>query len=238
MNIRPYAVRFVRHKKRVVSEYPVACFVSCSRITTIEKNVIYEYTFLSGELIMDIPELMRTISLILAPAIMISCCLIFLHGQLQRYDSIGARMRLMSQEHFEILRTLKDVASSDMGRFEHAEKLRISEIETQLPHLLGRSKLLHEAALVISLAILQFVVSMFVIALATVLHVNAIAMCALFLFLLGMVTIFIAGVIMMLEIYKSHLSVRYEVLHALNSGEKNPTLTLPHRAARVPLFSE
>jgi len=196
-----------------------------------------------GKKIVDVNELIRTISLIVAPAVMISCCTIFLNGQLQRYDNIGARMRLMNQERFEMLRLLKEMADAGNTTLEDdvvesMEQLRISEIEAQLPHLLRRYKLIHDAALVVGIAILLNVVCMFIIALAVVLHSNLIATFALLVFLLGMLTVFVGGVVIMLEIYKSHLSVRYEVLHSLSLGKRNPTLTLPHMVVRIPGFPE
>jgi hypothetical protein len=186
---------------------------------------------------MDVNELIRTISLIVAPAVMISCCTVFLNGQMQRYDAIGSRMRLMNQERFEILRVVDNSLNLDPDTLEGVENLRISEIEAQLPHLLNRYKLLRDAALMIGLSILLFVICMFVIALATIMHSNIIAVFSLVTFLLGTIMVFIGGIMVMLEIYKSHLSVRYEVLHALSSGKKTPTLTLPHRVLRVPRFS-
>jgi hypothetical protein len=166
---------------------------------------------------------------------MISCCTVFLNGQLQRYDAISTRMRLMIQERFEILRAMEntpDLASSS-ETLEGIENLRVSEMEAQFPLLLNRYKLLRDAALMISLAILLFVICMFLIALATIMHSNFTAVLSLFIFLLGTILVFAGGTMVMLEIYKSHLSVRYEVLHALSSGKKTPPLTLPHRILRV-----
>ncbi|SRR5579884_869663 len=186
---------------------------------------------------MDINEVTRTIGLIVAPTVMISCCVAFLNGQLQRYDAISARMRLMNQERFEILRAIGNDISTAPDAIYGVDKLRFSEIEAQLPHLLKRHKMLHNAALLIGLAILLFVICMFIVALAAVMHSNNIAILALLIFLLGMGTVLAGSVVVMFEIYKSHFSVRYEVLHALSFGEKTPTLTLPHRILKVSRFA-
>lgn len=187
---------------------------------------------------MDVNEMIRTISLIVAPVVMVSCCTLFLNGLLQRYDAIGTRMRLMNQERFEILRILRESTEAGPDTNESVEQLRVSEIEAQLPHLLNRYKLMRDAALTIGMAILFFIICMFIIAIAAVLHSNLLATFALSTFLLGMIAVFIGGVMVMTEIYKSHLSVRYEVLHALSFGKKTPTLTLPHTIVRVPHFSD
>ncbi len=186
---------------------------------------------------MDVDALIRTISLIVAPAVMISCCTLFLNGQLQRYDAISTRMRLMIQERFEILRAMENTPDPDLASvsetLEGIENLRVSEIEAQFPLLLKRYKLLRNAALMIGLAILLFVICMCIIAVATIIHSDFTAMLSLFVFLLSTILVFAGGTMVMLEIYKSHLSVRYEVLHALSSGKKTPPLTLPHRIFRV-----
>jgi hypothetical protein len=182
---------------------------------------------------MDVNEVTRTIGLIVAPTVMISCCTAFLNGQLQRYDAISARMRQMNQERFEILRAVGNDISAAPDAIYGVDKLRFGEIEAQLPHLLKRHKLLHDAALAIGLSIPLFVICMVIVALAAILHSDQIAILAFLIFLLGMITVLAGSTIVMFEIYKSHLAVRYEVLHALSFGERTPTLTLSYRAVKI-----
>src|SRR5438552_1169806 len=103
---------------------------------------------------MNFQGIISIISLILAPTVMVSCCILFLNGQLQRYDAIANRIRMMNQERFEILREVDNDIPSALESIDGFRKLRVHEIEAQLPHLLRRHLKLHRAALTIGLAIL------------------------------------------------------------------------------------
>jgi hypothetical protein len=178
---------------------------------------------------MDISEIIRMISLVLAPVVMISCCTIFLNGQLQRYDSISMRMRALTQERFDILRDASNSVTSALETVEGLSELRVREIEAQLPHLLKRHRMAHIAVLAISVAILVFVISMCILALAAMLNSTQIVIAALLTFLVGMVALLSGAMIMLLELYQSNRAVRYEVLHALSLGKQAPSLTSPHK---------
>ncbi|GCF10162.1 DUF2721 domain-containing protein [Dictyobacter arantiisoli] len=181
---------------------------------------------------MDMTDLIRTISLIVAPVVMISCCILFLNGQLQRYDGISVRMRAMTQERFDLLRTTENTLEEAIGTMDEFCKIRIDEIDAQLPHLLRRHKLIHDAALLIGIAIMIFVISMFLLAMAAMQHSDSIATVAFMTFLGGVGIVWCGGVVILYELNKSHLSIRYEVIHSLSLGEKTPSLTLSR--VRVP----
>lgn len=182
---------------------------------------------------MDISEIIRTISLVLAPVVMVSCCILFLNGQLQRYDSISARMRAMTQERFEILRDAGGSVTGSLKTVDDLGKLRLREIEAQLPHLLRRHKMIHREVLTIGLAVFIFVICMCLLALAALLNAPYVAIMALCAFILGTATVLSSVIMMMLELYQSNREVRYEVLHALSLGKQAPSLTLPHRRVQV-----
>ncbi|HLZ57620.1 MAG TPA: DUF2721 domain-containing protein [Ktedonosporobacter sp.] len=182
---------------------------------------------------MDITEIIRTISLVLAPVVMISCCTLFLNGQLQRYDSLSMRMRAMTQERFEILRDGGNSVTGALETVDGLSELRLREIEAQLPHLLKRHRMIHRATLTIALAILIFFVSMCILALAAMINSTQVAIIALVAFLLGTATILFGVMMMMFELYQSNRAVRYEVLHALSLGKQAPSLTMPHRRLQL-----
>ena len=182
---------------------------------------------------MDIEGIVRIISLILAPVVMVSCCILFLNGQLQRYDAIGNRMRALIQERFAILREVDNDALTVLKSIDGFRKLRVHEIETQMPLLLRRHMMLHYAALIIGLAILICIVSMFLIAIAVLQKLLIVAIIALCTFMTGTATLLLGGAIIMFELYLSHLSVRYEVMHALSLGAKAPSLTNPLKRRRA-----
>ncbi len=182
---------------------------------------------------MNIDGIVRIITLILAPVVMVSCCVLFLNGQLQRYDALGSRMRALIQERFAILREVDNDASSALKSIDGFRQMRVHEIETQMPLLMRRHIMLHYAALIIGLAIMICIISMFIIAIAVLLKLVIIAIIALCTFLAGTATLLLGGVIIMLELYLSHLSVRYEVTHALSLGTKTFPLTDPFQWKRA-----
>jgi hypothetical protein len=176
---------------------------------------------------MNIQGIINIISLILAPVVMVSCCILFLNGQLQRYDALGNRIRTMNQERLTLLREIDNDVSSALEGIDGFRKLRIQEIETQLPHLLRRHLILHRAALTIGSAILICILSMFLIAISVLLKSSMIAIIALCTFLMTTTTILLGGTMIMFELYISHLALRYEVMHELSLGGKAPSLTKP-----------
>src|SRR5713101_1638720 len=51
---------------------------------------------------MNIDTTIRTISLIVAPVVMVSSCALFLNGLLQRYHAISSTMRMMHRERLDL----------------------------------------------------------------------------------------------------------------------------------------
>lgn len=162
---------------------------------------------------MTIDSIIRTISLILAPAVMISSCAIFLNGIITRYESVGTRLRVMHHERLEILQGLGHTTSSGASTNGFGTH-RIQEIEVQLPLLLHRHKLLCNAVVTESSAIACFVASM-MIALAALTNLTLIANAALLLFLIGTGTLLVGVFITTLELSRSQREVAYEILDGL-----------------------
>ncbi|HEY6286939.1 MAG TPA: DUF2721 domain-containing protein [Ktedonobacteraceae bacterium] len=163
---------------------------------------------------MTIDSIIRTISLILAPAVMISSCAIFLNGIITRYESVSARMRAMHHERLELLQGLEHTTGSGVpadGFSAH----RIHEIEAQLPRLLQRHKLLRNAVLTENAAIAFFVTSMFIIAVAALINSTLIATVALLIFLIGTGALLVGVIITTLELSRSQREVTYEIQDGL-----------------------
>jgi Protein of unknown function (DUF2721) len=163
---------------------------------------------------MTIDSIIRTISLILAPAVMISSCAIFLNGIITRYESVSARMRAMHHERLELLQGLGHTTSNGVPS-DSFSKHRIQEIEIQLPHLLQRHKLLRNAVLAENASIALFVTSMFIIALASLTNSSLIATTALLIFLTGTGGLLVGVIITTLELSRSQREVTYEIQDGL-----------------------
>ena len=163
---------------------------------------------------MSIDTIIRTISLILAPVVMISSCAIFLNGIVTRYESVSARMRAMHRERLELLQGLGNTTSGvvpSVGFSTH----RIHEIEVQLPKLLQRHKLIHNAVFAMNAAIVLFVICMFIIALAVLTNTTLTAIIALLIFLTGTGMVLVGVIIATLELSRSQREVVYEIQDGL-----------------------
>jgi uncharacterized protein DUF2721 len=163
---------------------------------------------------MTIDAIIRTISLILAPVVMITSCAILLNGILTRYESVSARMRAMHRERLELLKGLGHTTSSGMPTVGFSTQ-RIHEIEVQLPQLLRRHKLIHNAVLAENASIVLFVISMFIIALAVLTTSTLIATAALLIFLIGTGALLVGVIITTLELSRSQREVAYEIQDGL-----------------------
>jgi uncharacterized protein with HEPN domain len=175
---------------------------------------------------MTVETIIRTISLILAPVVMVSSCVLFLNGVLQRYSAITDRMRAMHLERLEILRMTADSVSGALENLGALNSIRVHEIEEQLPHLLWRHKMIHRAALVVDFAVLTFVACMFIIALAALMNSGLVATIALLCFLLGTAALLVGVILKTVEFYQSYREVMFEVMHGLGLGKKDVTARL------------
>jgi Protein of unknown function (DUF2721) len=169
---------------------------------------------------MTIDSIIRTISLILAPAVMISSCAIFLNGIITRYESVSARMRAMHHERLELLHQLEQTKGSGVST-DNFSTHRIHEIEVQLPRLLYRHKLLRNAVLTENTAIACFVTSMVCIALAALTNASLIATASLVIFLIGTATLLGGVVITTLELSRSQREVAYEIQDGLKLRQED-----------------
>jgi hypothetical protein len=163
---------------------------------------------------MTIDAIFRTISLTLAPVVMITSCAILLNGILTRYESVSARMRAMHHERLELLEGLGHTSTSGMPTVGLSTQ-RIHEIELQLPKLLLRHKLIHNAVLSENASIVLFVTSMFIIALAVLTNSQNIATVALLIFLIGTATLLVGVILTTLELSRSQREVAYEIQDGL-----------------------
>jgi hypothetical protein len=142
--------------------------------------------------------------------------MLFLNGLFARYEHITARMRAMHRERFDLFQMLGLVGSSDAQRKNVLGVQRIVEIEQQLPKMLRRHKMVRNAVVAIGIAIVIFVLSMFIIALATLTNSSLNAEIALLAFLTGTGLLLVGVLFTTWELSQSHLEVVYEIQHGLS----------------------
>lgn len=171
---------------------------------------------------MNAATVAQIIQLILAPVVMVTSCGLIINGLLQRYAAINDRMRGMAHERLDLLGALggevHDIGGTLAIAPGHDDPLvreRLTEIDDQLPRLLQRHRMLHNALLASYGAVVTFVVSMFVIAAATLFHQSWLAVVALLMFLLGTAVLLLGVLLTTQEVRRSQDQIDYEVRRIL-----------------------
>jgi hypothetical protein len=166
----------------------------------------------------DVEAVTRTIQLVLAPVVMVTACAILLNVLQSRYAIVNDRLRAMSGERLELLRT---PGASTLALPPNADAFiveRLAEIDRQIPDLLGRHLTLRNAILAVYYAIAAFIATMFVIALATTFGTAFLATTILVLFLAGTALVLVGVGLTAVEVRASHLAVHYEVNRVMGLG--------------------
>jgi hypothetical protein len=153
-------------------------------------------------------DIARTIQLIIAPVVMVTACAITLGGLMSHYQAVNDRLRMMTHERLDLLRSQLD--ADKFGRE------RLDEIDLQAPELLRRHKLLRDALLTIESAVVTFVACMLAIAVASVTTSVVVAQGVLVLFILGTLMLLVGVLLSALEIRVSHRALAFEVRRVLD----------------------
>jgi hypothetical protein len=159
---------------------------------------------------MSAEAISRTIMLILAPVVMFSACSIFVGGVLSRYTSVSDRLRALTRERLDLLRTLRTMPDGPAGARALARE-RLEEIDGQLPDLLGRHQLVHHAALAVYGAIGIFILTMCVIALTAAVSADWVAILVFGVFVVGVLVMLLGVLLITVEVRTSRRALQYEV---------------------------
>lgn len=148
-----------------------------------------------------IEETARAIQTILAPAVMISACGLLLLGMQNRYGRINDRMRALARERLDLLPKRGDPVAD----------VRLAAIERQMPDLVLRVRIQHDAVYYLFAAVIAFVADAFIIAASLFVAAGLLNMAALGVFLAGMGLVLWAMVLAAREIAISTRAVTLEV---------------------------
>ena len=143
----------------------------------------------------------RTIQLILAPVVMFSACSVFVGGVLNHYTSVGDRIRALTRERLELLRAGKSTLGLE----------RLDEIDTQLPELLHRHRLIHHVLMAVYASIGILVLTMCIIALTATISAEWVGPLVYGVFLLSVLAVLVGVVLITMEIGTSRRSLAFEV---------------------------
>ena len=158
---------------------------------------------------MNAETITRTIQLILAPVVMLSACSIFVGGVLSHYTSLSDRIRALSRERLDVVRTLRAMQDGpDAARAIARE--RLEEIDGQLPDLLGRHQLVHHAALAVYGAIAILIGTMCIIALTATMSADWVAVLVFGVFVASVLMMLLGVLLITFEIRLSRRSLAFE----------------------------
>jgi hypothetical protein len=159
----------------------------------------------------------QAVEAMVAPVVLITTAAILSGALLGVYASVNDRMRSMSAERMVIL------TSSD-GRIRPAEEApealreRLGQIDHQMPHLLRRHRLLHNAVLLIYCGVAVLVLSVITIGIAVTTGSAAGGEVALALVLAATATILVGLVLAARSLMISQDAIDYEVSRVMSLG--------------------
>lgn len=163
------------------------------------------------------PTAVTAVQAMVAPVVLVTTAAIFSGALLSLYTSIDARMCAMTNERLEIL---TNNAGALLSRVDlpPSRRERLGQIDHELPLLLRRHRLLHNAVLLIFAGVSVLVLSVIAIGIAVTSASDTVGTAALALVLLGTVTLLAGLVLAARSIMISQDAIDYEVARALSLG--------------------
>jgi Protein of unknown function (DUF2721) len=163
------------------------------------------------------PIAVTAIQAMVAPVVLITTAAVLSGGLLAMYGSVNDRMRAMDRERLDIL-TGAAGALLSAAEVPPVGRERLTQLDTQLPMLLRRHRLLHNAVLLIYVGVTVLVLSVIAIGVAVTGSSAAAGTAALALVLASTVTLLGGLVFAARSIMISMDAIDYEVRRALSLG--------------------
>ena len=163
------------------------------------------------------PTAVQAIQAMVAPVVLITATAILSGGIQSVYASVNDRMRAMTRERLQLLSPSGGPigAAADLGP---AEQERLAQIDTQLPMLLRRHRLLRDCVLILYLGAAILVVSVVVLGAAVTVGSEGVGVAALCLVLVGTSAALGGLVLAARSILVSQDAIDYEVGRTLGLG--------------------
>lgn len=163
------------------------------------------------------PIAVTAVQAMVAPVVLITAAAILSGALLTMYGSVNDRMRAMDHERLEIL-TGAAGALLAAAEVPPSGRERLTQIDTQLPMLLRRHRLLHNAVLVIYAGVAVLVLSVITIGVAVTGSSGAAGTVALALVLAGTVMLLGGLLLAARSLLISADAIDYEVRRTLSLG--------------------
>ena len=138
----------------------------------------------------------------LAPGLMISACGLLLLGMNNKYRLVVTRIRLLNEEKLKIFH--QDKINED-------DSNRLSNIELQISHLIGRISLVRNGVFSYSLAVALFIVSSVLIGITINTRTPTFDWLIVAFFYAGMFAVFIGIIFAAIEVWKGYRIVKIEI---------------------------
>lgn len=151
-------------------------------------------------------EAVEIIKLMVAPAVMVNCCGLFLLGMNNKYSVVVGRIRSLDEEK----RKLK--LAERLDNLSEHDAIRLANIKLQTSKLTYRVKLVRNAVVSYTLAVAFFILNCITIGINTMYEVNSpIASISIILFFFGLIFVFIGVGYATKEVIKGYEIVKIEV---------------------------
>jgi len=147
-------------------------------------------------------SIVQLIQGMLAPGLMISACGLLLLGMNNKYSLVVNRIRLLNEEKRKIFHQEK-VDENDSSR--------LSNIELQISHLIGRISLVRNAVFSYSLAVALFIVSSVLIGITIKKSTLGFDWLIVAFFYAGMFAVFVGIIFAAIEVWKGYRIVKIEI---------------------------
>ena len=157
------------------------------------------------------------IQAMVAPVVLITAAALLSGALLGMYGAVNDRMRAMSHERLDIL-TGADGTLLAATQVPASGQERLTQIDAQLPMLLRRHRLLHDAVLLLFAGVAVLVLSVIAIGLAVTNRWGPVGIVALVLVLVGTATLLTGLLFAARSIMASTDAIDWEVDRALSLG--------------------
>jgi hypothetical protein len=163
------------------------------------------------------PIAVTAIQAMVAPVVLITTAAIVSGALLTMYGSVNDRMRAMDHERLALL-TAADGTLLSVAQVPPSGRERLTQIDVQLPMLLRRHRLLHDAVLLIFAGVAVLVLSVITIAISVTERSDPAGTAALALVLAGTVMLLGGLLFAARSIVISTNAIDYEVRRTLSLG--------------------
>lgn len=147
-------------------------------------------------------SIVQLIQGMLAPGLMISACGLLLLGMNNKYSLVVNRIRLLNEEKRKIFH---------QDGIDENDSSRLSNIELQISHLIGRISLVRNAVFSYSLGVALFIVSSVLIGITIKRIASAFDWLIIAFFYAGMFSVFVGIIFAAIEVWKGYRIVKIEI---------------------------